>query len=259
MNKYESAIKALSDGIQRYVDNAVENVKADKTYTALVTGIYSADDNTYNIKLNGVDYQNVPTLGGVCFMNESVKVTYPYGNSNNMYINKYELINSGNSAVSSVNGKTGAVVLTSIDVGALSYSDAQMYTNQAHTSEINATNSASAATTSASNAHTSETNAATSASTAATKATQASTSATNAANSATASSNSASASSASATSALAYDTEAKSYAVGGTGTRTGEDTNNAKYYAAQARIVSGTDAWIDFDANGYLTLYTKED
>ena len=72
MNKYESAIKALSDGIQRYVDDAVENVKADKTYTALVTGIYSADDNTYNIKLNGVDYQNVPTLGGVCFMNESV-------------------------------------------------------------------------------------------------------------------------------------------------------------------------------------------
>ena len=24
-------------------------------------------------------------------------------------------------------------------------------------------------------------------------------------------------------------------------------------------IVSGTNAWIDFDANGYLTLYTKED
>lgn len=259
MNKYEAAVKALSDGIQRYVDDAVENVKADKTYTALVTGIYSADDNTYNIKLNGVDYQNVPTLGGVCFMNESVKVTYPCDNSNNMYINKYELINSGDSAVSSVNGKTGAVVLTSIDVGALSYSDAQIYTNQAHTSEINAANSATSAETNASNAHTSETNAATSANTATTKASQASTSATNAANSATAASNSSSSASTYATSALAYDTESKSYAVGGTGSRTGEDIDNSKYYAEQARIVSGTNAWIDFDANGYLTLYTKED
>ena len=252
MNKYESAIKALSDGIQRYVDNAVENVKADKTYTALVTGIYSADDNTYNIKLNGVDYQNVPTLGGVCFMNESVKVTYPYGNSNNMYINKYELINSGDSAVSSVNGKTGAVVLTSIDVGALSYSDAQTYTNQAHTSEINAANSATSAATSKSNA-------ATSANTATTKANEASTSATNAANSATSASNYATSASNSASSASTYYTEAKSYAVGGTSSRTGEDTDNAKYYAEQARIVSSTNAWIDFDANGYLTLYTQED
>lgn len=122
-----------------------------------------------------------------------------------------------------------------------------------------AASSASAAAASQSAAKTSETNAASSASTATTKASQASTSATNAANSATAASNSSSSASTYATSALAYDTESKSYAVGGTGSRTGEDIDNSKYYAEQARIVSGTNAWIDFDANGYLTLYTKED
>ena len=83
---------ALSDGIQRYVDDAVENVKADKTYTALVTGIYSADDNTYNIILNGVNYNDIPTMGGTCAINETVHVVFPCGNSNNMYINKGDTV-----------------------------------------------------------------------------------------------------------------------------------------------------------------------
>lgn len=109
--------------------------------------------------------------------------------------------------------------------------------------------------TSAANAKTSETNAAASATSASSSASAAETSATNAANSATAAKNS-------QTSAASYATQAKnqatnaatsatnaansatasadsaklseSWAVGGTSSRSGEDTNNSKYYAEQA-------------------------
>jgi len=74
---------------------------------------------------------------------------------------------------------------------------------------------------SATNASTSATNASTSATTATNKATEASTSATNASNSATTASEKA--------------TLSESYAKGGTGTRTGEDTDNAEYYKEQAK------------------------
>ncbi len=74
---------------------------------------------------------------------------------------------------------------------------------------------------SATNASTSATNASNSATTASNKATEASTSATNASNSATQASNKA--------------TLAESYAKGGTGSRQGEDTDNAEYYKEQAK------------------------
>ena len=79
-------------------------------------------------------------------------------------------------------------------------SSASTSASNAHTSESNASNSASSASTSASNAHTSETNSLTSAN--------------NSASSATLS---------------------ESWAIGGTSTRTGEDTNNSKYYCDQAK------------------------
>ena len=97
----------------------------------------------------------------------------------------------------------------------------------AKTSETNAANSATAASTSATNAKTSETNAKSSQTAAATSATNAKTSETNAANSATAASTS-------ATNAKTSETNAKNWAVGPSGSGSGTDTNNAKYYAEQA-------------------------
>ena len=123
--------------------------------------------------------------------------------------------------------------------------------NNARTSEVNAGNSAStaaekasAASTSASNARTSETNAGASASqasesasTATTRAMEANVSATNAANSEHNAENSA--------------TLSQSWAVGGTGTRTGEDTNNAKYWSEQAKSIVGGDFATNAEAKGY--------
>lgn len=94
-----------------------------------------------------------------------------------------------------------------------------------------AADSATSAATSAANAKTSEKNAKTSETNASKSKTAAATSATNAANSASVADEK-------ATEAANYFEQAKSYAVGGTGIRTGEDADNAKYYYEQAKGIS---------------------
>ena len=93
--------------------------------------------------------------------------------------------------------------------------------NNAKNSEINAKASETKALGYSNNAKTSETNAKTSENNTKTYATNAKSSETNAKTSETNAANSA--------------TTSKSWAVGGTGTRTGEDTDNSKYYATNAK------------------------
>ena len=81
--------------------------------------------------------------------------------------------------------------------------------------------------------------AASSASAAAGSATAAGTSENNAAGSASASAGSATASAGSAANAAGSAVLSESWAVGHTGTRTGEDTNNAKYWSEQAQAAAG--------------------
>lgn len=50
---------------------------------------------------------------------------------------------------------------------------------------------------------------------------------------------------------------AQSWAVGGTGTREGEDTNNAKYWAEQAQAVVGGDFATKVEAQGYVTAHNQ--
>lgn len=115
----------------------------------------------------------------------------------------------------------------------------------AKTSETNAKSSETASKKSETNAKASETAAATSKTSAATSATNAKTSETNAKASETNAAMSASTAAQKATeiigkaeSAAASATKAESYAVGGTGSRDGEDSDNAKYYYQQAKDVS---------------------
>ena len=69
-----------------------------------------------------------------------------------------------------------------------------------------------------------------------------------------------SAQSASASSASASDSAelSQSYAVGGTGTRNGENTDNAKYYSEQAGAVVNSLNNAHIDENGHL-VYTSPD
>lgn len=50
---------------------------------------------------------------------------------------------------------------------------------------------------------------------------------------------------------------AQSWAVGGTGTRPGEDTNNAKYWAEHAEAVAGGDFATKSEAQGYVTAHNQ--
>lgn len=52
---------------------------------------------------------------------------------------------------------------------------------------------------------------------------------------------------------------AQSWAVGGTGTRPGEDTDNAKYWAKQAQAVVGGDFATKTEAQGYVTTHNESD
>lgn len=120
---------------------------------------------------------------------------------------------------------------------------AQSAQNLAKTSERNASSSAQAAQSAASTA----TNAASSAD-------QSATAASGFASQAQAS---AAAAAQSAASVDGINKTAQSWAVGGTGTREGEDTNNAKYWAKQAEAVVGGDFATKNEAQGYVTAHNQ--
>lgn len=141
----------------------------------------------------------------------------------------------------------------------------------AQTSEINAKASETAAAASQASAETASASAQDSAAAAAKSAQTAqvaASTATNAASSAdqaaTAASGSASQASAAAAAAAksassvdGINKTAQSWAVGGTNTRPGEDTDNAKYWAEQAQAVVGGDFATKVEAQGYVTAHNQ--
>lgn len=113
----------------------------------------------------------------------------------------------------------------------------------AESSEINASSSAQAAQSAAS--------------TASNAASSADHSATSASGSASQAQASAAAAAKSAASVDGINKTAQSWAVGGTNTRPGEDTDNAKYWAKQAEAVVGGDFATKVEAQGYVTAHNQ--
>ncbi len=118
------------------------------------------------------------------------------------------------------------------EAAAASASDASGYADAA-------SNSANSASTYADNASDSATEAATSAGNASTYADNASASATSASGYASNAASSASSVAQQVSTAATSATLSQSWAVGGTGTRSGEDTNNAKYWSTVAQAIAG--------------------
>ena len=123
----KNAYDQLLQGVQSFVKKCVNESNRDITTTARIVSIQS--DGSYNIDLNCVEYKNIDTIGGECTLNEMVRVVIPQGQYNNMFILKGGSGGGGSitptpsvSGVSSVNGKTGDVILDSDDVGAISTS-----------------------------------------------------------------------------------------------------------------------------------------
>lgn len=86
MNKYENAVDQLKEGIKTYINKKTDEIPCDRTFTALVTKVNS--NGTYAVLLNGVEYNHIKTIGGTCYVNETVKVLVPQNNYNNMFILK---------------------------------------------------------------------------------------------------------------------------------------------------------------------------
>lgn len=95
------------------------------------------------------------------------------------------------------------------------------------------------------------------ASSAGTAASTASSAAASASGSASQAQASAAAAAQSAASVDGINKTAQSWAVGGTGTRPGEDTDNAKYWAEQAQAVVGGDFATKVEAQGYVTAHNQ--
>lgn len=121
MDEEQKAYQKLMQGIQNYVKDMVYKY-SDKTYTGIIK---SVDDDGYTVSINGIEYPNITTIGGTCAIQETVRVLVPQGRFSNMFILKGDNNSQSETGVSSVNGKTGDVVLTSSDVGAVSTSNTE--------------------------------------------------------------------------------------------------------------------------------------
>lgn len=127
MEKDKIAYEQLLQGIQSYVNKCLGESNRDITTTGKIVEV--VEDGGYTVEINGVQYSDIDTIGGECALNEMVRVMIPQGQYNNMFILKGGSDSGGSitptpsvSGVSSVNGKTGDVILDSDDVGAISTS-----------------------------------------------------------------------------------------------------------------------------------------
>lgn len=211
------------DGTVETFDTALEKVPA--TFTIV------ENSGAYYLKITNVDGTSTQT-DITSLMN-----IYEFNNSDDV---AFSVSGIGNEKTVTASIRANSIGLDKLSLSAVSTLEGYMNS---------AADSASAAATSETNAKSSETVAATQAGIAS----EAATTATNKANEATTGATTATSK---ASEASTSATEAKSWAVGGTGSRTGEDTNNAKYWAEQARDSSQggdmTKAIYDTDGDGIV-------
>lgn len=79
------SVENLIEGVKFLISEWGRTAPFDKTDTAIVKGI---SEFGYVISYNNKLYSDVKTIGGVCNINETVKVMIPQNNMNNMFILK---------------------------------------------------------------------------------------------------------------------------------------------------------------------------
>lgn len=164
----------------------------------------------------------------------------PYYQNNAKYYAESAGTSASNASASEQNAATSEANASASETNAAtSEANALASETNAATSETNASASATSASTSATNAAISEANALASEQNASASETNAATSETNAATSEANASTSETNAATSETNALAYSKTSQSYAVGGSGTRQGEDSDNAKYYKEVCEQIAG--------------------
>lgn len=203
------------DGTTETFDTAIEKVPAKFEIVESGSSVF--------LKITNVDGTSTQTD-----ITELMNV-YEFNNSDDI---AFTMTGTGNEKKVTANIRNNSIGIEKFSLSVISQfegyvtsasnsaNEAKGYAQEAETSKEQAASSATQATNQANNAQSSATSANNSANTATTKANEASTSASLASSKAK---------------------TAESYAHGGTGTRDGEDTDNAKYYAQIAKEVAGGD------------------
>ena len=95
--------------------------KYQKECTTIYSGtVQSVSDKSCSMNVNGNVYDKIAYYGIAPIVGNSYRVFVPFNNMSLAFIIVPSTTTSGSSDVSSVNGKTGDVVLNNADVGALS-------------------------------------------------------------------------------------------------------------------------------------------
>ena len=95
--------------------------KYQKECTTIYSGtVQSVSDKSCSMNVNGNVYNNIAYYGIAPIVGNSYRVFVPFNNMSLAFIIVPSTTTSGSSDVSSVNGKTGDVVLNTADVGDLS-------------------------------------------------------------------------------------------------------------------------------------------
>ena len=95
--------------------------KYQKECTTIYSGtVQSVSDKSCSMNVNGNVYNNIAYYGIAPIVGNSYRVFVPFNNMSLAFIIVPSTTTSGSSDVSSVNGKTGDVVLNNADVGVLS-------------------------------------------------------------------------------------------------------------------------------------------
>ncbi len=95
--------------------------KYQKECTAIYSGtVQSVSDKSCSMNVNGNVYNKIAYYGIAPIVGNSYRVFVPFNNMSLAFIIVPSTTTSGSSDVSSVNGKTGDVVLNAADVGVLS-------------------------------------------------------------------------------------------------------------------------------------------
>lgn len=206
--------------------------KKDGTVETIDTTLEKVPTNFAFVEENGMYYLRVTNTDGT---STQVDVTtlfndYTFNNTDSI---AFSTVKDGNEATITAEIRDASIGIEKLSLTAVSQLEG--YVSSASQSAQTATTKANEASESATSALNSANNAATSASSSQTSANNAATSATSAQTSANNAATSASSASSSAANATSQATLSQSWAVGNTGARDGENTNNAKYWAEQAQ------------------------
>lgn len=108
----------LLDAIEILAEKSAKNNAV--IYSGIVTEISTS---VCTMKINGNTYSNIAYYGGTPIVGNTYRVFVPFGNMSQAFTLIFADTSTGESGVQLVNGKTGGVVLTAADVGAISTSN----------------------------------------------------------------------------------------------------------------------------------------